>query len=74
METKRENVIIINLTLKEKEEMQSVYNNLKDIMIGCGKLHKLISTQSGEVIGMDEIPRILGILSGFIESNTWTLH
>lgn len=74
METKRENVIIINLTLKEKEEMQSVYNNLKDIMIGCGKLHKLISTQSGEVIGMEEIPRVLGILSGFIESNAWTLH
>ena len=74
METKRENVMTINLTLKEKKEMQSVYDILKNIMIDCGKLHKLISTQSGEVIGMDEIPRVLGILSGFIESNTWTLH
>lgn len=74
MKAKKESVIIINLTLKEKEEMQAVYDNLKDIMTDCGKLHKLVSTQSGEVIGMDEIPRVLGILSGFIESNTWTLH
>ena len=74
MKAKKEKVITINLTLKEKEEMQSVYDTLKDIMIDCGKLHKLVSTQSGEVIGMDEIPRVLGILSGFIEGNTWTLH
>ena len=74
MKVKKESVITINLTLKEKEEMQSVYDTLKDIMTDCGKLHKLISTQSGEVIGMEEIPRVLGILSGFIESNTWTLH
>lgn len=74
MKAKKENAVIINLTLKEKEEMQSVYDTLKDIMIDCGNLHKLVSTQSGEVIGMDEIPRVLGILSGFIESNTWTLH
>ena len=74
MKAKKEKVITINLTLKEKEEMQSVYDTLKDIMTNCGKLHKLTSTQSGEVIGMDEIPRVLGILSGFIESNTWALH
>lgn len=74
MKVKKESVIITNLTLKEKEEMQSVYDSLKDIMTNCGKLHKLISTQSGEVIGMEEIPRVLGILSGFIESNTWTLQ
>ena len=74
MKVKKESVITINLTLKEKEEMQSVYDTLKDIMTNCGKLHKLVSTQSGEVIGMEEIPRVLGILSGFIESNTWTLH
>ena len=74
MKVKKESVIITNLTLKEKEEMQSVYDILKNIMTNCGKLHKLISTQSGEVIGMEEIPRVLGILSGFIESNTWTLQ
>lgn len=74
MKVKKESVITIGLTLKEKKEMQSVYDTLKDIMIDCGKLHKLVSTQSGEVIGMEEIPRVLGILSGFIESNTWTLH
>ena len=74
MKVKKESVITVGLTLKEKEEMQSVYDTLKNIMIDCGKLHKLVSTQSGEVIGMDEIPRVLGILSGFIESNTWTLH
>jgi hypothetical protein len=74
MKIKKESAITINLTLKEKEEMQSVYDTLKDIMIDCGKLHKLISTQSGEVIGMEEIPRVLGILSGFIESNAWTLR
>lgn len=74
MKVTKESAITIGLTLKEKEEMQSVYDTLKNIMIDCGKLHKLISTQSGEVIGMEEIPRVLGILSGFIESNTWTLR
>lgn len=74
MKVTKESAITIGLTLKEKEEMQSVYDTLKDIMIDCGKLHKLISMQSGEVIGMDEIPRVLGILSGFIESNAWTLR
>lgn len=74
MKVTKESAITIGLTLKEKEEMQSVYDTLKNIMIDCGKLHKLISMQSGEVIGMDEIPRVLGILSGFIESNAWTLR
>lgn len=74
MKVTKESAITIGLTLKEKEEIQSVYDILKNIMIDCGKLHKLISMQSGEVIGMDEIPRVLGILSGFIESNAWTLR
>ena len=43
-------------------------------MLSCGKRNKLISVETGEVIGMEEIPRVLGILSGFIDSSAWTLE
>jgi hypothetical protein len=73
MEIKKEKIIRIGLTLAEKEEFESVYDALADIMLSCGKRNKLISVETGEVIDMDEIPRVLGILSGFMDHSAWTL-
>ena len=74
MEIKKERIIRIGLTLAEREEFESVYDALADIMLSCGKRNKLISVETGEVIDMDEIPRVLGILSGFIDHSAWTLE
>ena len=74
MEIKKEKIIRVALTLDEREEFQSVYDVLADIMLSCGKRNKLISVETGEVIDMDEIPRVLGILSGFIDHSAWTLE
>lgn len=73
MEITRESAIVLGLTLKEREELQSAYDILTDIMLTCGKMHKIISIDTGEVIGMDEIPRVLGILSGIAEHCGWTI-
>lgn len=74
MEIKKEKIMRVALTLAEREEFQSVYDALADIMLSCGKRNKLISVETGEVIDMDEIPRVLGILSGFIDHSAWTLE
>jgi hypothetical protein len=74
MEIKKEKIIRIALTLAEREDFESVYDVLADIMLSCGKRNKLISVETGEVIGMDEIPRVLGILSGFMNCSAWTLE
>ena len=74
MKIKKEKIIKVALTLDEKEKFESVYEALINIMHTCGKQNKLISVETGEVIGMEEIPRVLGILSGFLESSAWTLQ
>ena len=74
MEIKKENIIKVALTLDEREEFESVYDALVDIMHSCGKKNKLVSVETGEVIGMEEIPRVLGIISGFMEHMAWTLQ
>ena len=39
-----------------------------------GEDTNLINSQTGEVIEMSELPRVLGILSAFIESNNWEIR
>lgn len=74
MEIKKEKIIRVGLTLDEREEFESVYDALADIMLSCGKRNKLVSVETGEVISMDEIPRVLGILSGLMDYSAWTLE
>ena len=74
MEIKKEKIMKIALTFNEREEFESVHDALADIMLSCGKKNKLVSIETGEVIGMEEIPRVLGILSGFIGCSAWTLE
>jgi hypothetical protein len=39
-----------------------------------GEDTNLINPQTGEVIEMSELPRVLGILSAFLESNNWEIR
>lgn len=34
----------------------------------------LINSETGEIIEMNELPRILGVLSAFTESNNWEIR
>lgn len=74
MKCSEKSVILTSLSIQEKENMESTYETLKEIMVSCGKLNKLVSVSTGEVIEMEEIPRVLGILSGFLSNNAWTLQ
>lgn len=74
MEIKKEKIIRIALTLDERGEFESVFEALIDIMHSCGKKNKLVSVETGEVIDMSEIPRVLGIISGFMDHSAWTLE
>ena len=74
MKCSEKSVILTSLSIQEKENMKNTYETLKEIMVSCGKLNKLVSVSTGEVIEMEEIPRVLGILSGLLDSNAWTLQ
>jgi hypothetical protein len=74
MKCSEKSVILTSLSIQEKENMKNTYETLKEIMISCGKLNKLVSVSTGEVIEMKEIPRVLGILSGLLDSNAWALQ
>ena len=74
MEIKKEKIIRIALTLDEREEFVSIHDTLADIMLSCGKRNRLVSVETGEVIDMSEIPRVLGIISGFMDHSAWTLE
>lgn len=39
-----------------------------------GEDTNLINSETGEVIEMNEIPRVLGILSAFTEPNNWEIR
>ena len=39
-----------------------------------GEDTNLINSETGEIIEMNELPRILGVLSAFTESNNWEIR
>lgn len=47
---------------------------LSSLIAYFGEDTNLINPQTGEVIEMSEIPRVLGILSAFLESNNWEIR
>ena len=39
-----------------------------------GEDTNLINSETGEIIEMNELPRILGVLSAFLEPNNWEIR
>lgn len=47
---------------------------LTSLIAYFGEDANLINSETGEIIEMNELPRILGVLSAFTESNNWEIR
>lgn len=47
---------------------------LSSLIAYFGEDTNLINSETGEIVEISELPRVLGILSAFIESNNWEIR
>ena len=47
---------------------------LSSLIAYFGEDTNLINSETGEIIEMNELPRILGVLSAFTEPNNWEIR
>ena len=55
----------------EKSAISQTIDIVQDLLELDGEL---INPETGEVISIDELPRVIGILDGILNSKEWTLH
>ena len=60
-----------NFTDAEKSAIAHTIDIVQDLLELDGEL---INPETGEVISTDELPRVIGILDGILNSKEWTLH
>lgn len=62
---RKKNIVEIQLTSNELASIKVVSEMLKELRQDFSQYIDLQAVETGEVIGMNEIPRVLGILSAF---------
>lgn len=65
--------VINTLSFEEKATLAGAYNILKEIEENFDGENFVESVETGEVVCFDEIPRVLGILSAFVDNDLWRL-
>ena len=68
-----ENVVDINLTIKETEILAQADEILHRLQLDLGRQLVMQSLETGEIIQSDELPRVRGILGALSEYRTWQL-
>lgn len=63
--TRKTNIVEIQLTSNEFASIKVVSKMLKELHQDFSQYIDLQSVETGEVVSMNEIPRVLGILSAF---------
>lgn len=65
------NIKNINLIAEEYESLVTAEMVLEEIYNSFGKFAELVNPATGEVVMMNELPRVRGILSAFTENESW---
>lgn len=74
MTTGRIKTRTINLTAKEREALETVYDLTCKLNESYGKDTDLISPNTGECISMNELPRVRGILDSLMTNRVWQIE
>jgi hypothetical protein len=59
---------------EEIASIQRIESLLRAVHAYFGEDATLINSETGEVVEINELPRVLGILSAFAESNNWEIR
>lgn len=74
MTTGKIKVRTIDLTIKEREALEIVYDLTCKLNESYGKDTDLISPNTGECISMNELLRVRGILDGLMTNRIWQVE
>ena len=74
MTTGKIKIRTIDLTIKEREALEIVYDLMCKLNENYGKQTDLISPNTGECISMNELPRVRGILDSLITNRVWKIE
>ncbi len=68
-----EQIYNICFTSDERMAMRTTYDILLTIMNKFSASENIVAMESGEMIGINELPRTLGILDGLIRKKYWKI-
>lgn len=74
MRTERTNVHAIILEIEEYQAMEKVIEVLEELEHKFGTENSLMSAETGEIVGIAELPRVRGILDVFRNYRCWEIH
>lgn len=74
MTTGKIKVRTIDLTIQEREALETVFNLMCKLNESYGKDTDLISPNTGECISMNELPRVRGILDSLMTNRVWKIE
>lgn len=62
----------IELTAAERSCLSLAYEIINEVLVAHeGKCAHLVSPVTGEVVHIEELPRVLGVLGAFVEQELW---
>jgi hypothetical protein len=64
----------LKATSKQKEALAIVLDMLTETQNTFGRVCELTSTSTGEVIEVEELARVKGILSGLLDNSDWEVE
>ena len=74
MRTERTNVHAIVLEIEEYQAMEKVIEVLEELEHKFGTENSLMSAETGEIVGIAELPRVRGILDGLRNHRCWEIY
>ena len=74
MRTMKVNAVAAVFELEELKAMETTKKALEELVHHIGEDNTLMSTETGEIVGMAELARVFGILDAFIEHRCWEIQ
>ena len=74
MRVEKTNVKAIILEIEEYQAMEKVIEVLEELEHKFGTENSLMSAETGEIVGIAELPRVRGILDAFRNHMCWEVH
>lgn len=73
MNITEQTIMEFDLTPEEEKALLTTYKILLEIGSRCNKYRALSNFATGEIIEIDELPRVKGIISAILEGDAWEL-
>ena len=74
MRVEKTNVKAIVLEIEEYQAMEKVIEVLEELEHKFGTENSLMSAETGEIVGIAELPRVRGILDALRNHRCWEIH